>query len=281
VRVNVYTDLALAAIHAKKSGALRLWCFARMLDQGGRGCILAAELYKTLQGLKVTHTTFYRWLAQAKAAQFITEGRPGVLYLAALAKVAGLLKVDRLTRKVEMPALKLTAKGWRAFVFAATHNGRPTSRQTLEALTGISQRTQARYDHLAKTKRKKSIYVTDRPASQLEAVKEHSTEATAFIVYDKKSRRRVVAHRRPDMRTPYGQPEAIRPKWEINLKLLSSAKIRNHSFSIGATGTQMIFYRTLDQATHAAQRNGRLDLPQVDTFYPIKCTQAATFYARA
>ena len=278
----VYTDLALAAIHRNMSGAFRVWTLARAIDQdqGGLGRISSADLFDQAKAAKVKRSTFYGWLAQAKANKWLQEGRSGELYLSGIVNIAKLLKVERLYTRLELPAAKLTGKGWRAFVFAATHNGRPTSRQTLKDITGISQRTQARYDHRAKTKRTKSIYVTDRPASDLQAVKEFSPEATAFVYYDKKTRTAWVAHRRPDIRTPYGKPEILRRRWKVNLKL-TSAKIRNYSnFSnTRGNGLQMIFHRDQDQANRAARRNGKNDL-KIDAFYPIKRTSEAVIYAR-
>lgn len=276
---QVYPELGLSSIRLHLSGAFRIWTLARSLDQVGRGSLLTSDLLEHSKGLHVKRATFYRWLAQARNAGIITEGKPGVLYLSGLARVSSILEVDRITRRVNMPPSKLAANGWRAYVFASIHNGKPTSRQTLKAITGISPRTQSRYDRVARTKRKKSILITDMPASHLQAVKEFSTEPTAFVYYDKKNKRRVVAHRRPDIRKAYGSPEPIRSKWEINLKLQSSADTCNYSIlGLRGNGIQKIFFPTMKKATAAAIRNGKLDLPQVDTFYPTKRTASCVFY---
>jgi hypothetical protein len=279
--VTIYTDLFLMAKHRHLTGAIRLWSIARSLDHDGRGIVRLADLFKLVNGCQIHRSTFYSWLAQAREIGFVRDGQLGWICLLGLAKMARRLKVDRITRRIEISAELLTRPGWFGFVFASVHNSRPTSRRMLAILTGVPTRTQTRYDHQAGTHRKKSIYVTNLPANQIESVKEFSGESTAFIFYDKNTRLPVVAHRRPDARTPYGQPELCRRGWEIN-RVLSSANNRNYPiFGSRGPSVQKIFYQTAKQATRAAQRNGRLDLPLIDTFYPMRRTAAATFYLLA
>jgi hypothetical protein len=173
-------------------------------------------------------------------------------------------------------------KGWRAFVFASTHNGKPTSRQILNRLTGISCRTQARYDKIAKVKRKANIYITNRPASDLSGAVEFGREATNFVFYDTKNKTSKLAHKRPDSRQPYGHPVKICSKWEIN-KRLSSANSGNHSSLSDkqwANNPHVIFHDTRKAAEAAARKYGRLDL-RIDSFFRSRHTANTNFYSLA
>jgi hypothetical protein len=281
--VRVFPDLGLASITQHQTGPYRAWTLARALDQDRSGKVSQTALAALGREMKVNRRTWYVWIKQARALGLLIDDKSGkVVFLLSLEKTAKILHVHFIHSSVEMPARKLTGKGWRAFVFASIHNGKPTSRQTLKKMTGIAPRTQARYDAVAKTRRKKNIYVTNRPAADLPGAIDYGREATNFIVYDTKSKLSKLAHRRPDSRHPYGHPVKIRSKWEIN-KRLCSANSGNHPlFSDGqrANNLNVIFHNTRKEAEKAARVNGRFNL-RLDSFYRSKQTAKANFYSLA
>jgi hypothetical protein len=280
--VRVYPDLGLSSIRLHKGGAYRVWTLARVLDQAGRGWIFQADLFALAKDCKVRRRTFFYWLNQARELGLFTDGKGGKIYLLSLEKTAKILQVYYLHSSVEMPARKLTGKGWRAFVFASIHNDKPCSRNTLKLLTGISPRTQARYDAVAKVKRKSNIYVTNQPASDLPGAREYGTEATNFIFFDAKTKTSKLAHKRPDSRKPYGNPVSIRSKWEVNKQLCSADSCNHSSLSDRqrANTVNVIFHETRKGAEGAARKNGRLDLV-IDAFYLSRRTRSANFYLLA
>jgi hypothetical protein len=280
--VRVYPDLGLSAIRIHKGGGFRIWTLARALDKEGRGWIYQANLYNLQKDNRVRRRTFFYWLKQARELGMFIDGERGKIFLLSLEKTAKIFYVSYLHSNFIMPARKLTGKGWRSFVFASMHTEKPCSRQTLKTITGISPRTQARYDAVAKVKRKPNIYVTDRPASDLPGACEYGKEATNFILYDPKTKTSKLAHKRPDSREPYGNPIILRSKWEVN-KRLCSANSCNYSFLSSrqwANSVHVIFHDTQEKAENAASKNGRLDLA-IDAFYLSRRTSKVNFYSLA
>ena len=275
--IRVYSELGLASIRLHKTGAFRVWSMARQLDPGGQGWIEIDDLNTLRDACKVKPRTWFYWLAQARAEGWLMDGRPGVIRMQSLVKTAQDLEVEKINRRVDIPAKKLTGKSWRAYVFASIHNGKPTSRQTLKKLTGVSCRTQARYDKVVKTKRKKNIFVTDQPASLLRAAIEYGSEATNFTYYDKETKQNNLAHRRPDSRKAYGKPDILRDRWEKN-KILYSANTCNYSFfGLRDNGMIVLFHDKMKAAEQTARKNGKKDIV-VDAFYRVNRSVKACFY---
>jgi hypothetical protein len=240
------------------------------------------NLYDLLKENKVGKRTFFYWLKQARGLELFTDGKGGKIYLLSLEKTAKVFHVSYLHSDFIIPARKLTGKGWRSLVFASIHTEKPCSRQTLKTLTGISPRTQAHFDAVAKVKRKSNIYVTDRPASDLPGACEYGKEATNFILYDAKTKTSKLAHKRPDSHEPYGNPVNLRSKWKVNKRLCSANSCNYSSLSDRqwANSVHVIFHDTQEKAENATRKNGRLDLA-IDALYLSRRTSTVNFYSLA
>ena len=266
--IRVYPDLALASIRLHVTGAFRAWTLAKHLDTDGRGWIERVKLDALAAEMGVKKRTWQYWVEQAYKTGYFMPSHSGGIRLLSLAKVATLLGVERIHRRTK--ALEkgdaFTGQLWRASVFASTHNGKPTSRKTLRELTGISQRTQARYDKRVKTKRTINIYITDKPASDLPGAIEYGGEATNFAYKGK------VAHRRPDSRAAYGEPETVSKRWRINELLSANLGIIPNSLATQRDNSlRVIFIQDQKKAEKAARRNGAKDVLG-DVFYQAAST---------
>lgn len=138
--------------------ALALWHLARALDGAGQGRVPLADLRAAGRKLWRKHT-YCRALREAQALELVevverrADGELVVVYRSAL-KVADWLGLQHVgARKVTIPVSALrSAKAFKAALWAAYHagriqnTGRPISRDTLTELTGVSRRTQRRYE---------------------------------------------------------------------------------------------------------------------------------------
>lgn len=125
---------ALMGIHSqdvKHGGAWRLHVLASSLDhsagcdhlrgicKGGSGKVSRDLLEAEALRLGVKRSTFYAWLADARAAH-ILNGRGEDLYLASQKKLAEIFLLNTLDEhKTTIPAKLLFQPGWKALVFAA------------------------------------------------------------------------------------------------------------------------------------------------------------------
>jgi len=163
ISVKLYPELSCAALLAKLDKELSLWYELRCLTSSGRlpfndvmavlvpGCYSKATLYRLL---KLGNGMFWHvWQADELHPEVRVE------YFG-LSKVAKLLGVDYLSNPREVPlSLFIGRKGKRAQLYSSFHKpvgfrkARPISRDSLKAATGVSRRSQIRYDKVAGNKR--------------------------------------------------------------------------------------------------------------------------------
>lgn len=147
-RLKIWPQLGLRAIKTNRSGAWRLWELARHLDEQGSGRVELSSLRKLIVTQAGAHrSTFSRWLRQAENCGAIVIADEYVYYVN-LGRMAAILGAERITRPAAITTETLIRQGWRKHVWAgylATVATNPISQRTKKQLTGISARTQARY----------------------------------------------------------------------------------------------------------------------------------------
>lgn len=159
--VLLFPDLAIAMLRRNVEAAGRIWLLLRHLDRQGRGWIEASVARQQLAG-KNSPLRVCGWrqlrnlLAQGDGLFWQRDEGPaseGRIWLRATAKVAAALDVPRLTARavtVDVTALVDSIGTVRAHFYASYHSGRrhnrPISRQCLEELTGVSRRSQHKYE---------------------------------------------------------------------------------------------------------------------------------------
>jgi hypothetical protein len=198
----------------ENGGAWRIWVLARALDRKGQGAIAEAELRAYLSHLDVPARTGRHWRKAAVDAGFLrpVTRRSGqrVLVISSAQKLALALGCERLNRAALVPARGLASSGkrtatspnWRAVVWAAYeahHMGKLVSRATLEKLSNVSRRSQARYDRDAQVERQKNFALSHFSPDYLDMVREYRSSAFVYH-FRKKQGASVVAWRLPDLR---------------------------------------------------------------------------------
>jgi hypothetical protein len=236
----------LMGIHSqdtKHAGAWRLHVLAATLDhtaecdhangicKGGSGKIERATLEAAAMALGVKRSTFYTWLADARAAG-ILRGEGDWLGLASQEKLSQILLCNSIDKHKAIIPLKLLFKpGWKDVVWAAylkvnhhkhvgytadlqpVYKPQVISGRTLEALTGIPERTQRRLNKHVRSRRNIAITTQrgsyEQAAGMNEAAQANGERRRYFIFNDMKQTdpagvkdyRRVIAHTMPARRT--------------------------------------------------------------------------------
>jgi hypothetical protein len=245
----------LMGIHSqdtKHAGAWRLHVLAATLDhtaecdhangicKGGSGKIERTALEAAAGELGVKRSTFYYWLADARAAG-ILQGQGRYLYLASQEKLSQIFLCNSIDKSKAIIPLKLLFKpGWKSVVWAAylkanhhknigysTKDGKPVYRgnviasKTLENITGISPRQQRRYKTLIRSKRNIAITTIEgswETANTLnQAAQDQGKDRHYFTFNDPQQKdtkgfrdyRRVIAHTIPSRRTIEDKHAAI------------------------------------------------------------------------
>ncbi|MBA7665485.1 hypothetical protein ES703_73555 [subsurface metagenome] len=163
ISVKLYSELSAAALKTKLDKWLALWYELRCLTSSGRlpfndvlaalvpGCYSKATLYRLLRS--GDGVFWHIWQADKLHPEVRVE------YFG-LYKVARLLGVDYLSRPREVPlSLFIGRKGKRAQLYSSFHKpagfgkAKPISRDSLKDITGVSRRSQIRYDKVAGNRR--------------------------------------------------------------------------------------------------------------------------------
>ncbi len=154
-----HPDVAMAAMRAGESSHYQLWMVMRLLDKAGTGRVAWDDLRLHLSHLASKHRLYNEF----RLRELVAEGNGRYwqaadcsranIYYASTAALAFELGVAHLEgRFVVMSAeqAKAPAQTFRAWCFAgwlANHTN-PISQAVIEAMTGISPRTQRRYARL-------------------------------------------------------------------------------------------------------------------------------------
>jgi hypothetical protein len=182
VFVRVHPDIGLAAKRTGHVGAFQTWLIIAHLDQG-RGDVDEQEFLRITSvkgsiyrfskpnvGRDSARRQARRRVADCIDAGFLHRAENGRLFRTGAAKLAGLLGLARVDcQPVDLPLETVTgsAGAFNAALYAAWHAGRnntdnPISRQTIERLTAVPERTQRHYDQAAGVKRQTNYSVGKR-----------------------------------------------------------------------------------------------------------------------
>ena len=177
--IKIQSEVILRACKIKAAGALRLWFLAKSFDtQGAAKVNLSAFRAYLIDDLGMKRSAVYLWLKKALDLRIITQGTDGNTYLVSWERCYRILGIDRITAKsMELiDAKTLVSKGWINSVWACYirhFENKPVGQRTLKELTGISERSQRRYEKKARIKKHANyIVMTGRKASELTGIKE-------------------------------------------------------------------------------------------------------------
>lgn len=171
--ITVYPDLLLTLLQQEVATAGRVWLLCRLLDGAGRGWLDVATVRQALTG-KESQLKICGWrrlrqiLADGKGIFWERDDR-GRLWLYGRARVAAQLEIGRFQHdpvQLTVEQLTDTIGNVKAHFYATLHSSRansdkanPISRETLETLTGVSGRTQQRYDERVGIEKQQAIGV--------------------------------------------------------------------------------------------------------------------------
>jgi hypothetical protein len=181
-QVRLYPGLGLGMLQREMAAPGRLWLMLRYLDEQGQGVLRVAIIQHKLttkqQPLRLCGKRQLRNLLRQGEGVFWSRDRER-LWLHSAARVAQALGVERLSgHPVALPVRALLdgIGTFRAHLYAAFHSGRrraaPISRAVQEELTGISGRSQRRYDSQAGVQVQTNVAVAGR--YQKEAMQEQA-----------------------------------------------------------------------------------------------------------
>ena len=150
--LKVWPQVVLAGIKSGHGGAVRAYFLARYLDDG-RGWVRKTELRGLAGELGVKPRTWQRWLSEAMKLGLLSLCLPqtkdkGRYYIKSLGRAAVMFDCEGVGYPAFIPSRKFVRKGWRRYAWSGylvTLDKKPVSQRTKKAITGITARTQSRY----------------------------------------------------------------------------------------------------------------------------------------
>ncbi len=201
--IDIQPDIALAVLKREMAAQARIWWLCRHLDADGRGVITVARLREALcekrAPLRVVGWRRMRQLLRDGSGTFWERDNFDRLWLYGRGRVATALGVTYLRRKtvaLDINALCGTIGGVRAHLHATFHAARgrdggsdaPISRATIADVTGVPQRTQQHYEHVAHVARQQNISIAQpQTASNRQSYVSRHGRA-AFTLVDKQGK---------------------------------------------------------------------------------------------
>ena len=171
--VPAYPSLLIAMLKENLAPAGRIYLLLRHLDPQGRGWLSVDRARDQL----TTKSSQLRVCGWRRLRQILHQGE-GIfwqrdpqdrLWLHAPHRIGQKLGVERLQgTRINLPVKCLLGgiQAVRAHFYAAYHSGRrkpaPFSRERLKDITGLPDRTQRAYDHIAQVKRERNIAIGPR-----------------------------------------------------------------------------------------------------------------------
>lgn len=284
--VKVYPTLNLAFYQAGPAAG-RLWYLMRAYDEAihsGRGWLPVNTLYTLFGRGNGSGQPGGPWgiYGRRRLRQLLGEGeelglwhrdRRGRLWLHAPHNVSEALGCGKLGgRPVYLPTAGLLGgiKLVRAHFYASWESGRrhdaPTSRATLEAVTGVPERTQRHYDQLLGRQSQTNIVVTDvayTPESRQDATWHNGRNVLCFVDWKGKrggeKRAEYIARRLPSTRDRCHEPA---PKGRLRKHNRRITLVKNTAPGHAAEVVQV--YHSSGQAAAAAFNRA----PELVHFYP-------------
>jgi len=292
--IRLWPLQGLAAARSNQGGGWRLFILAKHLDQSGRGAIQAEALTRAARAQGIAPRTLARWQAQAEKAGLIrpitkTGGKWLLLASHQAACIAtGCRQVGRLT---QIRLKDLFREGWRATLWAAyeqTHQGRPITRATQEALTGVPISTQRALDNQARVTRQSNYCLTGLSPDHIPGLQDMGRPGVFVWRYRKNGKTIVqAAYRLPDSRRAdhlaesMGKGRAKKVNKAINQRLnVSSLMGRDLSFDcLAESGVYLrLFNRTGPQTRATLRKASKADYNQGEIYQDIRTVKKADLW---
>lgn len=132
-----------------------------------RGTVPVKVFRAYLKGLGISRATYSRWIKKALELGVMTRirsGRTGLDYFAfvSYARMAAIAGCKKLSAPVQIELDAFLERSWMSTVLAAYElrfNGKPVSRETLTALTGVSKSTQIYREKRAGVVQKRNVAI--------------------------------------------------------------------------------------------------------------------------
>ena len=170
--VTLHPTVVLAILRQHLEAPARIYFLLRAIDQAGQGWLdvedVRRQLTEKASPLKVCGWKRLRQLLKQGEGIFWHRDSRDRLWLKGAHRIAYTLDCGRLQGfPIELPleALLGGIQAVRAAFYGSFHAGRdakPISRETLSQLSGVPERTQRAYDHVAQIKRQANIAIGER-----------------------------------------------------------------------------------------------------------------------
>jgi hypothetical protein len=193
--------VVISAWQSGNGGAARAYFTVRYLDGQGAGKVTVKGLEDLYNLLGVAGRSWRRWLSDALKLGLMKKYRlaDGCWYFGyvSLGRAALLMGAERVgAHPVVVGLAEFLGHGWRAAVwggYVAAQGGRPVSQAVKRSILGVSERSQSRYQAVARVK--KITNYTDRGAADPGRV-EGLRDACGMAVFERRGR---VRQKLPDI----------------------------------------------------------------------------------
>jgi len=145
-QIKIWPQMVMSAAQQKLGGAIRVWTFAKALDESGSGVADKDSLLAYMKYLGVPTANRYRWLRSATQSRLLRPVRNGDRVLICGIDTAGrLISAKDIGQRCEIPACFLSGHHWKSKVWdliLTQFKNQPVSRASLSQITGVPIRTQ-------------------------------------------------------------------------------------------------------------------------------------------
>lgn len=262
--IRVSPSLSNAIIKAERTAEYRIWSLLRHLDTSGTGSINSKYARTQItKVLKVCGKRRYNQIIRAGLGVFWERWGNGRLRICGMAAVCRQFDVRHLSGKnveIKLKDVTGTFKQFKAALlssFYASRKSNPISRETIRAITGISERTQQELDQISGVTIEKNIGIAtvQTPENIQDYFYDNGQAAFSFIDHKGKQGKKGVTYNAQRLPNTYYSPLTIGTngrKKKVNTQLNELLVIKEAQ---GKSSTQYdrIFYHDQRQATNRAK----------------------------
>lgn len=254
--ITASPDLLLGFLQNELAAAGRVWLLCRLLDDTGRGWLDIGAVREALTGkgepLKVCGWRRLRQILTEGSGRLWERDDRGRLWLYGQVRVAQQMQIGRFQHNpVQLTVEQLTASigEVKAHFYATLHSsranankGNPISRETLAQLTGVSGRTQQRYDERVGIEKEQAIGVGGRFSAELTQEQLWQGKST-FKFIDKKGKQgragaAYVAWHLPNQYGSVHQSASANQRRRLNKQLAAQSSSKNSTHDLAMKRAQ-------------------------------------------
>ncbi len=276
--VIAHPTMLLAMLKKNLEAPGRVYFLLRSIDTQGRGWLEVEHTRRLL----TSKDSSWRICGWRRLRQLLNQGEgifwqrdhKGRLWLKGMHKIACTLDCGRLSGfPILLPIATLLGgiQAVRGAFYAAFHSGRasnPISRQTLQELSGVPERSQRAYDHVAKVERQENLAIGERYSQEQGQERAWKQGRAVFRFIDVRGlqgrpRAEYLAWHLPNSYTgPYERRSRANRK-RVNRKLADLVKK-----GIPGTGEEMV--ERLFWPNGALAAKGYCRDPRRDAYWPVQ-----------